>query len=123
MAGPSSLGTAAVLVGLQGLALLGLSVSVLLRAAGAGGWPAGLLGLGGGLLLVLLALGLRGARRSARSLVVLLELIGLPVAAGLLQGGVVAVGAPLAAADLLVLALLATPAARGPFPTGPRRPG
>ncbi|HVA61682.1 MAG TPA: hypothetical protein VNG13_14275 [Mycobacteriales bacterium] len=115
------LDAAAVLVGVEGLALLVGSGDYLARIVV--GRPhdvvtavfGGALGVVAAAALLWLVRPLRAGRRFARSPVVLLELLAVPVAAGLLQGGKAGIAAAVGAPALAVLGLLATPSARGPF--------
>ncbi|MDQ6649389.1 MAG: hypothetical protein M3Z02_04655 [Actinomycetota bacterium] len=76
---------------------------------------AALMALAGGLALLGLARALVRARRWARTPVVVLELLTLPVGVGLLQGHLPGYGGPVVAAGVAALVLLATPGAREPF--------
>ena len=112
---------AALLVGLEGAALvvLGLGYGV----AGVVGEPFDRLAtvleaaftvvIGVGLALV--ARGLLGARRWARSPAILAQLLALPVGVGLVQGRVWWAAAPVLLLAAAVLAHLATPSARAAF--------
>jgi len=71
---------------------------------------AALLTLLAGLGLLAVARGLRRARRWARAPALVTQLLALPVAVGLVQGGRWYVGVPLILWALGVLALLFTPA-------------
>jgi hypothetical protein len=71
---------------------------------------AGALALVGGLLLVLLARGLSSARRWARTPVLLLNLLAVPIGIGLVQAGRLAVGVPLSVVSASVVVLLFVPA-------------
>ncbi len=109
---------AAALVAVEGAALflVGLAYAV----AGVVGRPenrlreelAALLAVASGPLVLWLGRGLARPRLWARSPVVVLQLLLVPVGLGLLQGGIYLVGGPLVVAGLGVLYLLATPTAR-----------
>jgi hypothetical protein len=116
---PPALRAAVAVVGVQAVGLLGLAlflvaktlVSTTASVAGA------LLGAGfavlGGLILGACARGLRHARPAARTPVVVLELLSLPVGYSLaFQAGRVAYGAPILVLAVTVLYLLFTPPAR-----------
>lgn len=73
------------------------------------------LGVLAAVVLISLARPLRSGRFFARSPVVLLELLALPISAGLLQAGRYGYGVAVGLPALLVLGLLAAPSARRPF--------
>ena len=112
---------AALLVGLEGVALTVLGVGY--GAAGVFGAPfdrtatlleAALAVLAGGLLLAV-ARGLAAVRGWSRSPAVVLQLLALPVGAGLVQGGVFYAAVPVLGLAATVLYQLATPEARLAF--------
>jgi hypothetical protein len=108
-------------VAAQGLAVVGLGVLQLVEVLLGNTAKPGLAAVGalitalGGVALLLLALALPRLRGWARTPVVVLEVLMLPVAWGLIQSGLwtwaLLVGLP----PLVVCCLLATPAARGAF--------
>ena len=106
------------LLALEGVLLALLAVGY--AAVSAAGKPENLLGaelaalaaLAAGCVLLLLARATARGRTWARSPAVVLNVLPLPVAVGLLQGGVWWVGLPLLALAATVLYLYATPAAR-----------
>ncbi|MBC7375035.1 MAG: hypothetical protein H7323_13690 [Frankiales bacterium] len=117
----SSVTRAAVLVAAQGLALMALGTAY--GVAGAVGDPfdraatlleAGLAVLAGSVLL-LVARGLQGVRGWSRSPAVVLQLLALPVGAGLVQGGIYYAAVPVLGLAGGVLYQLATPEARLAF--------
>ena len=112
---------AALAVGLEGVALTVLGVGY--GVAGALGAPydrtATLLEAGFavlvGVLLLALARGLEAVRGWSRSPAVVLQLLALPVGAGLVQGGVFYAAVPVLGLAAAVLYQLATPEARLAF--------
>jgi hypothetical protein len=113
---------AAVLAGVQGLALV--AIAVLLIVDTIVGSPHSLFGgLGGAALAliaaaVLLVLGryLGAVRRWARSPIVVLQVLWLPVSFSLaFQAGRPAYGGPILVSAIAILLLLATPEARAAF--------
>jgi hypothetical protein len=103
---------AAALVAVEGLTMIGLGALLLVRGFGADVddvWRAELgaalaLASGGG--VVLLARALLTGRRRVQSPVVVTQLLCLPVAVGLVQGGLYGYGVPLLAVPIAVLILL-----------------
>jgi hypothetical protein len=119
---PRVVTAAAVLAGVQGLALV--AIAVLLIVDTIVGSPHSLFGgLGGAALAliaaaVLLVLGfyLAALRRWARSPIVVLQVLWLPVSFSLaFQAGRPAYGGPILASAIAILLLLATPEARAAF--------
>ncbi len=117
----SAVTRAAVLVAAEGGALVVLGAGY--GVAGAVGDPfdraatlleAGLTVLAGAVLL-LVARGLQGVRGWSRSPAVVLQLLALPVGAGLVQGGVYYAAVPVLGLAGAVLYQLATPEARLAF--------
>lgn len=108
----------ALLLAVEGVGLVVLAIGyALVSVTGrpenlAGAELAALAALAAGVALVLLARGTVRGRTWARSPAVVLNLLPLPVAVGLLQGGVWWAGVPLFALAGAVLYLYATPAAR-----------
>jgi hypothetical protein len=104
------------LVAGQGVGLVGLAVFFLVELivatplSVARALMAALLTLLGGAGLLLVARGLSRGRRWARAPALVTQLLAMPVAAGLVQGGRWYVGVPLIAWALAVLVLLFTPA-------------
>jgi hypothetical protein len=113
---PSALVVLVALVAGQGIGLVGLAVFFLVELIVASPTSApravmaALLTLLAGLGLLAVARGLRRARRWARAPALVTQLLALPVAWGLVQGGRWYVGVPLILWALGVLALLFTPA-------------
>ncbi len=113
---PPALVVLVALVAAQGLGLVGLAVFFLVElmvsspSSTARAVMAALLTLLAGLGLLAVARGLRRARRWARAPALVTQLLALPVAVGLVQGGRWYVGVPLILWALGVLALLFTPA-------------
>src|SRR5215472_408802 len=116
---PAQVRAAVVLVGLQGLAFAGGAVVLVVKTAV--GHPdsvaRALLGaafaLLGAVVLGACARGLLGLRAAARTPVVVIELLALPVGYSLgFQAGLMAYGAPILVSALAVLYLLFTPPAR-----------
>lgn len=112
---------AALLVGVEGSALLALGIGY--GVAGLVGDPfdrtatlleAAIAVLAGGLVLVV-AVGLGHVRGWSRSPAVVLQLLALPVGVGLAQGQVWAAAVPVLGLAALVLHQLATPEARLAF--------
>lgn len=119
---PRVVTAAAVLAGVQGLALV--AIAVLLIVDTIVGSPHSLFGgLGGAALAliaaaVLLVLGryLGAVRRWARSPIVVLQVLWLPVSFSLaFQAGRPAYGGPILVSAIAILLLLATPEARAAF--------
>lgn len=118
---PAPLRLAAVMAMLQGAALA--VVSVVFGVAVLVGHPndrstalfSAALGLFAAALLLGLARPLRRARRFARTPIVLLDLLALPVGVGLAQAGRAAYAAVVLLLALATLAALAAPSARAPF--------
>lgn len=119
---PRVVTAAAVLAGVQGLALV--AIAVLLIVDTIVGSPHSLFGgLGGAALAliaaaVLLVLGryLGALRRWARSPIVVLQVLWLPVSVSLaFQAGRPAYGGPILVSAIAILLLLATPEARAAF--------
>lgn len=119
---PRTVTAAAVLGGVQGLALV--AIAVLLIVDTIAGDPHSLFGgLGGATLAliaaaVLLVLGyyLAGLRRWARSPIVVLQVLWLPVGFSLaFQAGRPGYGGPVLVSAVAILLLLATPEARAAF--------
>jgi hypothetical protein len=116
---PSQVRAAVVIVALQGLAFaVGVAVLVVMTAVGHPDSVArALLGaafaLLGAVVLASCARGLLALRWAARTPVVVIELLALPVGYSLgFQAGLMAFGAPIMVSALAVLYLLFTPAAR-----------
>jgi hypothetical protein len=113
---PSALVALVALVAAQGIGLVGLAVFFLVElmvaspTSTARAIMAALLTLLAGLGLLAVARGLRHARRWARAPALVTQLLALPVAVGLVQGGRWYVGVPLVLWALGVLALLFSPA-------------
>jgi hypothetical protein len=116
---PAQVRAAVVIVGLQGLAFAGGAVALVVKTAV--GHPdsvaRALLGaafaLLGAVVLGSCARGLLGLRPAARTPVVVIELLALPVGYSLgFQAGLMAYGAPIIVSALAVLYLLFTPPAR-----------
>lgn len=117
---PRPLVAACVIVGLQVLALLAAAVLVIIKAATqnssnlAGALLLAAIALAGALTLVACAASLLRLRPAARTPVVVLELLALPVAYSLaFQAHRVGYGAPILIGALAVLYLLFTPPVRG----------
>ncbi len=116
---PATLRAAAAIVLAQAAALLATTVALLVLAAVHSSqrlWAAlaiAAFALLGAAVFYLCGRGLLALRPSARSPLVLLELIALPVGYSLgIQAGRVAIGVPVLASALAVLVLLFTPASR-----------
>jgi hypothetical protein len=116
---PAQLRVAVVLVGIEALGLAVLAVVLLIKTVTGHphSVPAALLGVAMSLLaaavLVLCAKGLAAMSASARSPIVVIELIALPVSYTLtFQAGLVGYGAPILIIALAVLYLIFTPPAR-----------
>src|SRR6266581_5019407 len=116
---PTQLRAASAVVAVQGLALL--AAAAILVVMTIAGHPddvlRGLLGaamaLLGAVVLVACARGLLAQRPAARTPIVVLELLALPVSYSLgFQAGLMAYGAPILLSALAVLYLLFTPPAR-----------
>ena len=113
---PLLLSALVALVAAQGLGLVGLAVFYVVELLVASpestsrALVAALLTLLGGLGLLAVARGLAGGRRWARAPALVTQLLVLPVAVGLVQGGRWYVGVPLIGWALGVLVLLFTPA-------------
>jgi len=113
---PSALVVLVVLVASQGIGLVGIAAFLLVElmvaspTSAARAAMAALLTLLAGLGLLAVARGLRRVRRWARAPALVTQLLALPVAVGLVQGGRWYVGVPLILWSLGVLALLFTPA-------------
>jgi ABC-type thiamin/hydroxymethylpyrimidine transport system permease subunit len=117
----SPLNAAAALSAAQGVALAGVCIAFLFEVVIGRPHDAGtaLFGFGLGLIAAAVFIGLarpmlRG-RRYARTPVVLLELLALPVGVDLLEVHRYGYGAAVCLPALLTLALLAAPSARRPF--------
>ena len=117
----SALTRAALCVAVEGAALVVLGAGY--AVAGVAGDPfdraatlleAGLAVLAG-VVLLLVARGLQGVRGWSRSPAVVLQLLALPVGAGLVQGGVYYAAVPVLGLAGAVLYQLATPEARLAF--------
>lgn len=116
---PQAIRAAALIVGVQaaGLVVAAIMLSVLAFVHTSTRLWAALAVIGfallGALVLLVCARGLRGLRPSARSPIVLLELITLPVGYSLgIQAGRWPIGLPVLASAIAILVLLFTPAAR-----------
>jgi hypothetical protein len=116
---PGQLRMAIALIGLESLALRSLAVVLLFKTITGHphSLPAALLGVAmtvfGAAVLFLCARGLAALSPSARSPVVVIELIALPVSYTLtFQAGLVGYGAPILVIALAVLYLVFTPAVR-----------
>jgi hypothetical protein len=116
---PGQLRVAVVLIGIEAFALFALAVLLMVKTLT--GHPhslaAALLGvamaLAGAVLLAACARGLLALRPSARSPVVVVELLALPVSYSLtFQAGLVGYGAPILIFALAVLYLMFTPPVR-----------
>ena len=113
---PPALVVLVALVAGQGIGLVGLAAFFLVElmvasaTSAARAVMAALLTLLAGFGLVAVARGLRRGRRWARAPALVTQLLALPVAVGLVQGGRWYVGVPLILWALGVLALLFTPA-------------
>lgn len=108
-----------VLIGIEAVALFALAVLLLVKTITGHphSLPAALLGVAlalfGAALLAFCARGLADLRPSARSPVVVIELLALPVSYSLaFQAGLVAYGAPILLFALAVLYLMFTPPVR-----------
>ena len=119
---PGTVRIAAALAALEGLALLGLGVFYAAKTAlqRPDSYGRALLGaamaLAGGALLVLLARAVLHVRRWARSPVIVLQLLALPVGYTLaFQAGLPGYGGPILVAAGAELYLLFTPEARAAF--------
>jgi hypothetical protein len=112
---PRALRATVLLVALQGLGLVAIAgfyaVETLLgRSADVVGATVALgLALVGGVALLLVARGLRAGRRWTRSPALVAQLLAVPVALGLVQGGRWYVGLPVAVWAVAVIVLLFTP--------------
>lgn len=124
---PREVRAAAAVIGVESLALL--AVAVVLAVKTVAGHPHSVAGalLGAALALcgaVALALGARGLVRmqaAARTPIVVLQLLALPVSYSLaFQAHLVGYGGPILIAAIAVLYLLFTPPARGALDRGPR---
>lgn len=112
---------AAAAVAIEGVALIGLSIGVAIH--GLTGHPSSVgraeasavFGVLTGLLLLFLARSIDRARRWARTPVILLQLLALPVTLALLEAGAYAYGVPLALLSIGTLVLLAQRGARDAF--------
>jgi hypothetical protein len=107
------------LIGVESLGLVGLAIVLLIKTITGHphSLPAALLGVAmtllGAAVLFLCARGLAALSPSARSPVVVIELIALPVSYDLaFQAGLVAYGAPILVIALAVLYLVFTPPVR-----------
>jgi hypothetical protein len=116
---PGQLRAASAVVAVQGLALLGAAVVLVVKtvAAHPDDVLRALLGaamaLLGTVILISCARGLLAQRPAARTPVVVLELLALPVSYSLgFQAGLLGYGAPIMLSAVAVLYLLFTPAAR-----------
>jgi hypothetical protein len=119
LAAPRPVVAACVIIGLQALALVGAAVVVIVKALTQTSESlAGALLLAAGALicaaaLVLCVHGLLGRRPAARTPVVVIEVLALPVSYSLaFQAGRVGYGGPIMVSALAVLYLLFTPPAR-----------
>ena len=118
---PSAVTRAALLVAVEGVALvvLGLGYAVAALAGDPFDRTAALLEGGfallGGLLLLLVARGLARTAGWSRAPAVVLQLLSLPVGVGLVQGRVWYAAAPVLALAAAVLYQLATPQVRKAF--------
>jgi len=118
---PAALRPPAALVALEGVALVALALWYAVKSlvdrpdSLSRALLAAVLALLGGGVLLALARGLLRGRRWARTPVVVLELLSLPVGTGLLQARLPLYGLPIVAVALATLVLLATPPARRPF--------
>jgi hypothetical protein len=116
-----------VLVAAQGIAVLATGAWLLARTSAGQAHDVGsalflaVLALAAGVALVWLARPLLRGKRWARSPVVVAQLLALPVGAGLVQGALYRYAVPDLALAAVVLAMLATPAARTPFEPTPVR--
>jgi hypothetical protein len=115
---PRTVRQAALLTGLEGVVLLGLAVNLVAQtvagsvAQAANALVLAALAAGVGLLLGVLARGLVRLRAWARSPVVVLQVVSVPVGVTLLQAGRAVFGVPVLVLAAAVLSLLFTPAAR-----------
>jgi hypothetical protein len=115
---PRTVRQAALLTGLEGVVLLGLAVNLVAQTVAGSVAQAGsalvlaALAAGVGLLLGALARGLVRLRAWARSPVVVLQVVSVPVGVTLLQAGRPVFGVPVLVLAAAVLSLLFTPAAR-----------
>lgn len=107
------------LIGLEALALCGLALGLAVKALSghphslAGALLGALLALVGAVVLGLCDRGLLARRPAARTPVVVLQILAVPVSYSLgFQAGRIAYGAPILISALVVLYLLFTPAVR-----------
>lgn len=123
---PSQVRVAAALLGLESVALLVAAGIVVAKTLG--GHPDSVgralltasMVLGTAVVLVLGARGLMRLRRAARTPMVVLQLLALPVGYSLaFQAGLLAYGAPILVGALVVLYLLFTPPARAALDRDP----
>jgi hypothetical protein len=119
---PRELVGAAALAALEGLVLVGLGVLLIVKTATShpqsvfGALSGALLALVAAAALIFLAARVVQERRWARTPIVVLQILWLPVGFSLaFQAGRPEYGAPLLVAAIGTLALFATPAARAPF--------
>jgi hypothetical protein len=124
---PGQVRAAAALTGLEALALAALAVGLVVKTAAGHphSVPGALLGaalaLAGGIALAAGARGLIRLRPAARTPVVVLQLLAIPVAYSLaIQAHRVGYGGPILLAALAVLYLLFTPPARAALDRPPR---
>jgi hypothetical protein len=111
---PPPLRAAAAVVALEGLTLVGFAVYVAVAGTGRAANIAALAAFAGGagVLLGLLARAVAGAHTWARSPVVVVQIVFLPVGVSLIQAGRGVVGAAVLVLAAAVLYLLFTPASR-----------
>lgn len=125
---PRPLLVACVIIGVESLALLGAAVVLVVKTIdGSPGSVARALSgaafaAGGAVVLALCVRGLLALRPSARTPVVVVELLAVPVAYSLaFQAGRVGYGGPIFVAALATLYLLFTPPVRAVLDRGPMR--
>jgi hypothetical protein len=115
---PTALRVAAALAALEGLALVGAALLYALRGvlgdaeSAAGAELGALLIAGVGALLLAAARGLLHRRRWARSPVVVVQLLAVPVGLSLVGGGVLAAGLAVLALAAATIGALASPQGR-----------
>lgn len=116
---------AVVLLGIESVVLLGLGVLLVVRGFGTGIDDVGRAETGGVLALVgaaglgLVTWGVLRGRSAFRSPAVVTQILCLPVAWGLLQGGLYGYGVPLVAVPILIIVLLGIGGGYGPGDAGP----
>ncbi|WP_322762494.1 hypothetical protein [Frankia sp. Cr2] len=127
---PPALPAAVALLGAEGLVIGGLGVFLIVRGFGADTDDRGRAELGGLFAIVaavglgLLGRALLAGRSWARSPVVVVQLLCLPVAVSLLQGGRYGEGIPLVAVAVAILTLVGLAGGYRPRDSGePRDPG